>query len=81
MCPLVFGSAADLRLEVDLSERRLNAFVDGEVIEAFTVAVGKDTYPTPAGDFRIGKVIWNPSWRPPDSKWARDAPVAIEIRS
>lgn len=65
------AAAADLRLEVDLSERRLNAFVDGDVVETFIVAVGKDSYPTPAGDFKIRKVIWNPSWRPPDSEWAR----------
>ncbi len=65
------AAAADFRLEVDLSERCLNAFVDGEVIETFTIAVGKDSYPTPAGDFKIRKVIWNPSWRPPNSKWAR----------
>jgi lipoprotein-anchoring transpeptidase ErfK/SrfK len=65
------AAAAELRLEVDLSERQLIASVDGEVIETFTVAVGKNSYPTPEGGFKIRKVIWNPSWRPPDSKWAR----------
>ena len=70
---LLFASAAaaELRLEVDLSERHLIAILDGEVIDTFAVAVGKDSYPTPTGDFKIRKVIWNPSWRPPDSKWAR----------
>lgn len=62
---------ADLRLEVDLSERMLVAWVDGQPAEQFQVAVGKDKYPTPTGSFEIAKVIWNPAWHPPDSKWAR----------
>ncbi len=64
-------AAAELRLEVDLSERELRAIVDGEVVDRFPVAVGKKEYPTPVGEFKIRKLIWNPSWRPPDSKWAR----------
>ena len=65
------AAAAELRLEVDLSERQLSAIVDGQTVETFAVAIGKNSYPTPKGDFKIRKVIWNPSWRPPDSKWAR----------
>jgi len=65
------AAAAELRLEVDLSERQLFAIVDGDVVETYLVAVGDRSYPTPTGRFRIRKLIWNPSWRPPDSKWAR----------
>ena len=65
------AAAAELRLEVDLSERRLDAVVDGEVVESFVVAVGKNGNPTPEGAFKIRKVIWNPAWKPPDAKWAR----------
>ncbi len=64
-------SFAELRLEVDLSERELAVLQDGEVIDRFPVAIGKESYPTPEGTFKIRKVIWNPSWVPPDSKWAR----------
>ncbi|MEA2464765.1 MAG: L,D-transpeptidase ErfK/SrfK [Acidobacteriota bacterium] len=63
--------AAELRLEVDLDGRALTAIVDGEEIERFPVAIGTDDYPTPSGDFTIRKVIWNPAWNPPDSKWAK----------
>ena len=62
---------AELRLEVDLSERQLHVVVDGEVLESFAVSVGKDKNPTPEGAFKIRKVIWNPAWKPPDAKWAR----------
>lgn len=68
---LSLPAAAELRLEVSLENRELVAYVDGEEVERFTVAIGKETYPTPSGTFTIRKVIWNPSWVPPDSKWAR----------
>jgi lipoprotein-anchoring transpeptidase ErfK/SrfK len=63
--------SADVRLEVDLSERRLRVVDAGSVIDQYTVSVGNDEYPTPRGSFSIRKVIWNPAWVPPDSKWAR----------
>jgi lipoprotein-anchoring transpeptidase ErfK/SrfK len=66
------AAAAELRLEVDLGQRELIAVVDGDVIERFPVSIGTEDYPTPVGSFTIRKVIWNPSWHPPESKWARD---------
>jgi len=68
---LVPSAAADLRIAVDLSERELTVIENGNIIQRYPVAVGKDSYPTPAGSFVIRKVIWNPAWVPPDSKWAR----------
>jgi lipoprotein-anchoring transpeptidase ErfK/SrfK len=68
---LTSSASAELLLRVDLSDRRLEAVVDGDVVETFDVSVGKDRNPTPEGDFAIRKVIWNPSWTPPDEKWAR----------
>ena len=65
------AAAAELRLEVDLSERQLVASVDGDVIKTYSVAVGKEKYPTPQGAFRIRKIVFNPAWKPPDSKWAK----------
>jgi lipoprotein-anchoring transpeptidase ErfK/SrfK len=61
----------ELRLEISLSDRELVAVADGEILERFPVAVGDEDYPTPEGNFTIRKVIWNPAWVPPDSKWAR----------
>ena len=70
-CLLTSSAAAALRLEIDLSNRELAAIVDGQTVERFAVAVGNEDYPTPRGAFQIRKVIWNPRWVPPDSKWAR----------
>jgi lipoprotein-anchoring transpeptidase ErfK/SrfK len=64
-------AAASLRLQVDLKERELVALVDGKEVHRYDVAIGKKEYPTPKGSFKINKVIWNPSWKPPNSKWAR----------
>ena len=62
---------AELRLEVDQSERELMAILDGDVVKRYEVSVGKPNHPTPRGTFKIRKVIWNPAWKPPDEKWAR----------
>ena len=64
-------TAEELRLEVSLEERQLRAIVDGNVVQTYAVAIGKDVKPTPTGSFKIRKIIWNPAWKPPDEKWAR----------
>ncbi len=63
---------AAVRLEVDLSQRTLKVIEGGEVTRSYPVAIGKPSYPTPKGTFRIRRIIWNPRWVPPDSKWAKN---------
>ena len=60
-----------LRLEVDLSERTLTVLERGDVRRTFDVTVGTHNHPTPKGDYRIDWIVWNPSWNPPNSDWAR----------
>jgi len=63
---------APLTLRASLSERMLYVQRGDTTLQTFSVAVGTDQYSTPLGAFRIKKIIWNPSWRPPpDSEWAR----------
>jgi len=71
---LALPAAAELRLKVDLGERQLIVLENGNEVERFAVAVGTKKYPTPTGTFRIRKVVWNPPWKPPDSKWAEGKP-------
>lgn len=66
------SAEAALRLEVSLSERELYVFEDGSLTETYPVAIGQPEHPTPTGDFTINRLIWNPSWYPPDSEWAED---------
>lgn len=63
---------APLEITANLSSRMLVVRQGGITLKTFAVSVGKDRYPTPTGTFRIRKMIWNPSWRPPpNSDWAR----------
>jgi len=60
-----------LRLTADLSQRMLYVEENDEVVLSFKVAIGTSQHPTPTGSYLIRKIVWNPSWVPPDSKWAR----------
>jgi lipoprotein-anchoring transpeptidase ErfK/SrfK len=60
-----------VRLVVDLSDRQLNVVQGDEVARTYSVAIGKAEHPTPQGEFRIRRIIWNPRWVPPEAKWAR----------
>jgi lipoprotein-anchoring transpeptidase ErfK/SrfK len=64
-------ASAELRLEVDLNTRQLTAYDGANVIKTYSVAVGTPEKPTPTGSFQIRKVVWNPSWVPPNEKWAK----------
>ncbi|HET9984354.1 MAG TPA: L,D-transpeptidase [Longimicrobiales bacterium] len=65
------AAAADIRIVVDVSTRRLYVKQGDETIRSYAVAVGKARYPTPKGRFRISHLVWNPRWDPPDAGWAR----------
>ena len=60
-----------VQLVVDISARQLVVQQGDEVVRRFSVAVGRPGYPTPKGTFRTGEIVWNPSWTPPPSPWAR----------
>jgi lipoprotein-anchoring transpeptidase ErfK/SrfK len=62
---------APVRLAADLSERELTIVAGNDAVRTFKVAVGAASHPTPPGTYRIRKIVWNPSWIPPDSKWAK----------
>jgi lipoprotein-anchoring transpeptidase ErfK/SrfK len=62
----------NMSLLVDLSDRTLFVMSGDEVVRRFPVSVGAEGYGTPAGTYRIGHMIWNPGWVPPNSSWARD---------
>lgn len=63
--------APGVRLVADLSDKILYVYDADTVTTMYDIADGKEPYPTPRGSFKIRKLTWNPSWRPPDSEWAR----------
>ena len=66
---------AELRMRIDISERKLYIEEDGDAIATYNVAVGTEQHPTPSGSFTVERLIWNPRWVPPDSEWAKGEKV------
>lgn len=65
----------DLELVLNVAGNRLQVFEDGRHTRTYKVSVGMRGYETPAGEYTIREVIWNPWWHPPDSEWARGREV------
>lgn len=61
-----------LSLNASLEERTLTMTVGDSVVATYPVAIGKSSKPTPQGSFKIRKIVWNPSWVPPDEPWAKN---------
>ena len=61
-----------IRVEADLSERKLYIKSGDSILEAYDVAIGKGSKATPQGSYSIKKIVWNPAWVPPDEPWARN---------
>lgn len=61
-----------ISIEVDRDSKKLTVLQDGVELKTFDIAVGQPSYPTPAGNFMIQKIIWNPGWVPPKTGWTRD---------
>lgn len=64
-------SPTGLHLILNVAGNRLHVYEDGERTRTYKVSVGMRGYETPAGDYTIRDVIWNPWWHPPNSAWAR----------
>lgn len=67
----------DLRLEVNLAQRRLHVYRGNQQIGTHPVAVGSKEWPTPTGEWTISQVVFNPRWVPPkEESWAADEEIA-----
>jgi L,D-transpeptidase catalytic domain len=64
------GEPSGVHINVDLSERKLYLKNGNDVVQSYSVGVGKDGYETPVGDYSIRRIVWNPPWNPPDAGWA-----------
>ncbi|MBA3657671.1 MAG: L,D-transpeptidase [Gemmatimonadaceae bacterium] len=60
-----------LTLTASLSTKRITLRQGDSVVAEYDVAIGKEPHPTPSGEFRIKRIVWNPRWVPPDEDWAR----------
>lgn len=61
-----------LHLVADLSDKRLKMFEADTLVWQYPISDGTAGYPTPPGEYKIRKLIWNPRWTPPpNAKWAK----------
>ena len=67
------GDDVPVHLVANLATRQLVIQEGDSVVATYPVAIGRDSKPTPAGDFTIRRIVWNPAWVPPDEKWAKGA--------
>jgi len=67
----IAGVDPPLHLTADLGARKLYVQVGDSNVQTFPVAIGKDSKPTPRGEYHIRKIVWNPAWIPPDENWAK----------
>jgi lipoprotein-anchoring transpeptidase ErfK/SrfK len=58
-------------LAASLSGRYLTVRRGNSELATYAVAIGDPRHRTPAGSYRIRKIVWNPRWVPPKSPWAR----------
>jgi murein L,D-transpeptidase YcbB/YkuD len=61
---------AALQLVLNIPSGRLDVFEAGALTRSYPVSVGGRGFETPAGSYKVHRVVWNPWWHPPDSKWA-----------
>lgn len=60
-----------LTMAVSTQKKILVVRIGGTEMRRYSVAVGTKSKPTPMGQFTVKHIVWNPSWHPPDEKWAK----------
>lgn len=58
-------AAENVRVEIDLGQRRLVVYRDLTPLQTFPIAVGKATWETPTGQFAVLDMRVDPVWRHP----------------
>lgn len=61
------AQAGTLRIEVNLPAFTLRLLDGDRVVMERPVTIGEAEHPTPAGSWRIERLVWNPRWVPPPS--------------
>jgi lipoprotein-anchoring transpeptidase ErfK/SrfK len=54
-----------LRITIDLSDRRLTLYQGDTVLHTYPIAVGREGWQTPTGEFEVQQMVQNPAWMNP----------------
>ena len=66
------SAQAPMEIVVNIPAGRLDVLQGGETVRSYPVSVGAPRYATPTAEASIRRMVWNPTWTPPESDWARD---------
>ena len=61
----VFAEDATRRLIVSIPDRKIVLMEDGRVVKVYPIAVGKNSTPSPNGNFHIASRVVKPTWYKP----------------
>ncbi len=57
--------APQIALMIDLSDRRVYVYEDGQRRQSYPIAIGREGWETPVGRFQVMQMIRNPAWQHP----------------
>jgi murein L,D-transpeptidase YcbB/YkuD len=70
--PATPQAAAPMEIVVNIPSGRLDVMQGGVRVRTYPVSVGTLAHTTPTGEGVVRRVVWNPSWTPPEAEWARN---------
>lgn len=59
---LINSNTHPTRLRLSLSRRRVTVFQKGLPVKSYPVAIGRQDWETPTGNFRVGQMLKQPTW-------------------
>lgn len=61
----------DTRIVVNEPAFRMDLFQNGQLIKSYKIGIGYPEFPLPIGLRKADRIIFNPTWTPPDEPWVR----------
>ena len=61
----------DTRVVINAPAYRMDVYRDGKLERTYKVGIGYPEFPLPRGMRQAKKIIFNPSWTPPDEPWVK----------
>ena len=61
----------DTRVVINAPGYRMDIFRDGKLLKSYKVGIGYPEFPLPVGVRTAKKIIFNPTWTPPDEPWVK----------
>jgi hypothetical protein len=62
---------SDTRIVINAPAYRMDIFRDGKLEKSYKIGIGYPEFPLPVGVRTAKKIIFNPTWTPPDEPWVK----------